>query len=72
MAGQEGSAGLIGKAELSGQMDFGSSASSAAGGGRIDNGPVFNSSSAGGLGLVKTLAYAGIAFVFWRLIFGKK
>lgn len=55
-----------------GNYKFDQETSSGATGGRIDNGPVFNSSSAGGLGLVKTLTYAGIAFVFWRLIFGKK
>ena len=46
--------------------------SSSAMGGRVDNGPIFNSSSSGGLGLVKTLAYAGIAFVFLRMYKKKK
>lgn len=55
-----------------GNYNLDQTTSSAATGGRVDNGPIFNSSSAGGLGLVKTLAYAGIAFVFWRMFFGKK
>ena len=64
----EGSAGLIGRAEMNGQFD--NSASSAATGGQIRNGMIFNSSGAGSLGLVKMLAIAGIALIAWRMFRG--
>lgn len=67
MAAPEANAGLIGEVGLEGQMDFSSSATSAATGGQIKNGAIFNTSG-GGLGLVKTLAYAGIGFLIWRLL----
>lgn len=71
MAGQsaEGAAGLIGKAQLSGQMDFGSSATSTAQGGRIGS-TFINNSSGGSIGLVKMLALCGIGLIAWRL-FGR-
>lgn len=67
MAGQEGSAGLIGKAELSGTMDFGSSATSSAQGGKIGSNFI-NNTSGGGIGLVKMLALTGIGLIIWRLV----
>lgn len=71
MAGQqpnaEGSAGLIGKAELSGEFDFGSSATSAALGGNIKNGMIFNSSG-GQIGLVKMLAIAGFGLILLKIL----
>ena len=40
---------------------------SAATGGRIDTGAIFNISG-GSFGLVKTLALAGIGFILWRIL----
>lgn len=67
MAGSDGNAGLIGKAEGSLQYDFGSTATSAATGGQIKNGMVWNTSGTGSIGLVKLLAYTGIGLLLWRL-----
>lgn len=66
-SGTEGSAGLIGKAELSGEYDFGSSASSASQGGSIKNGMIFNSSG-GHFGLVKMLAVAGFGIILLKIL----
>ena len=67
--GAEGSAGLIGKVEagLEGTMDFSSSATSTAQGGKISNGAIFNSSG-GSFGLVKTLAFAGVALLALKIL----
>ena len=50
--------------------DFGSSATSATTGGRISNGMIFNSSGTG-FGLVKMLAFAGVALIALRLLRSK-
>lgn len=68
MAAQEGSAGLVGKASMEGQLDFGSSASSAATGGRIGSNFISNVSGKQGLGLVKTLALAGVALIAYKFL----
>ena len=65
-SGAEGSAGLIGKAELAGEMDFSSSATSSAQGGKISNGPIFNSLGFN-FGLVKMLALAGVALLVIKI-----
>ena len=70
-AGNEGAAGLIGKAELSGTMDFGSSASAAAQGGNIKTGAILNTSG-GNFGIVKMLAIAGVALIALRILKDKK
>lgn len=58
----EGSAGLIGKVEASGEFDLSSASSSTAQGGKISNGPIFNSLGFN-FGLVKMLALAGVALL---------
>lgn len=68
--GTEGSAGLIGKAELSGTYDFGSSATSSAQGGRIGGAWVANSSG-GNIGIVKMLAITGIAVLLYKMFRGR-
>ena len=67
-SGTEGSAGVVPiNADLTGEFDFGSSASAAAQGGRISTGAIFNTSSTGSLGLVKMLTLAGLALIAFRL-----
>lgn len=63
----EGSAGLIGKVEASGEFDLSSAATSTAQGGKISNGAIFNSSG-GSFGLVKTLAFAGVALLALKIL----
>ena len=67
--GTEGSAGLIGKVEagLEGSMDFSSSASSTAQGGKIETGAIFNSAGSN-FGLVKMLALAGGALLALKIL----
>lgn len=66
--GTEGSAGLIGKAELDGgTYDFSASATSSAQGGKISTGTIFNTSTSGGVGFVKMLAFAGFALILYRI-----
>lgn len=48
-------------------LDNQSSATSAATGGRIDNGMIFNSSGAGNIGIVKLLTYTGIGYLLWQI-----
>ena len=68
MAGSDGNAGLIGKASGEMSYDFGSSATSPATGGKIGSNFISNTSGKQGLGLVKTLALAGIALIALKLI----
>lgn len=64
----DGNAGLIGKTSAEMSYDFGSSASSASTGGKIGSNYISNVSGKQGLGLVKTLALAGIALVAYKLL----
>lgn len=68
-SGTEGSAGLVGKVEagLEGTMDFSSSATSSAQGGKISNGSSFNFAGQS-FGLVKMLALAGVALLALRIL----
>ena len=70
--GTEGSAGLIGKVDagLEGTMDFSSSATSTAQGGKISNGAIFNSSGSN-FGLVKMLALAGVTLLALKILRNK-
>ena len=66
-----GTAGVVPvEADLTGEFDFASTATSAAQGGQIRNAAIFNTSG-GGFGLVKMLAMAGFALLAWRLIRSK-
>ena len=63
----EGSAGVVPvNADLTGEFDFGSSASAAAQGGNIKTGTIFNISG-GNIGLAKILALAGVALLAYRI-----
>lgn len=62
-----GTAGVVPvNADLTGEFDFGSSASAAAQGGTIKNAAIFNTSG-GGVGIVKLLAIAGVALLAYRI-----
>lgn len=68
---QSGTAGVVPvNADLTGEFDFGSSASAAAQGGSIKNGAIFNTSG-GGVGIVKLLTIAGVALLAYRIIRSK-
>lgn len=67
---QEGSAGLIGKIEASGQYDWSSAATSRSG--DIRNGWIWNTSDSSHFGLVKMLALAGVALLALRIWKGRK
>jgi len=66
----EGSAGLIGKLEASGQLDFSSGATSRSG--DIRNGWIWNASGSSHFGLVKMLALSGVALLALRIWKGQK
>lgn len=63
----EGSAGLIGKVEASGEFDLSSASSSTAQGGKISNSAIFNSSG-GNFGLVKMLTIAGVTLLIFKIL----
>lgn len=63
----EGSAGLIGKVEASGEFDLSSAASSTAQGGKISNGFFINSAGST-FGLVKMLALAGVTLLALKIL----
>ena len=63
----EGSAGVVPvNADLTGEFDFTSTATSAAQGGNIKTGTIFNFSGSN-FGLVKMLTLAGIALIAYRI-----
>lgn len=63
----DGSAGLIGKVEASGEFDLSSASSATAHGGKISTGLTFNSLG-GSFGLVKILTFAGIALLALKIL----
>lgn len=52
-------------------FDNQSSATSAATGGQIKNGMIWNTSGVGGTGIVKLLTYAAIGLLLWRILRSK-
>lgn len=68
---QSGTAGVVPvNADLTGEFDFGSSASAASQGGSIKTGAIFNTSG-GGVGIVKILTIAGVALLAYRILRSK-